>query len=117
MTSLTQGCGFDVGAVDRQPGPLARMYPQRNGGLTFESKKIGTGTRWRAYTGVCRLRESEPMLDAFIIEEIKRRERSREERERPAVELPLPAPPDRPYRRTETDDDEKPQRGVVVIDL
>jgi hypothetical protein len=58
------------------------------------------------------------MLDAFIIEEIKRRERSREERERPAVELPLPAPPDRPYRRsTETDDDEKPQRGVVVIDL
>ena len=75
------------------------------------------GMGWRAYTGVCRLRESEPMLDAFIIEEIKRRERSREDRERPAVELPLPAPPDRPHRRTETDDEEKPQRGVVVIDL
>jgi len=57
------------------------------------------------------------MLDAFIIEEIKRRERRREERERPAVELPLPVPPDRPPRRTETDDEEKPQRGVVVIDL
>ena len=56
------------------------------------------------------------MLDAFIIEEIKRRERRREDHNRPVVELPLPAPEDRPRRRTETDD-EKPQRGVVVIDL
>jgi hypothetical protein len=30
----------------------------------------------------------------------------------------LPVPPDRPHRRsTETDDEEKPQRGVIVIDL
>jgi len=57
------------------------------------------------------------MLDAFIIEEIKRRERNREDRERPAVPLPLPMPMDRPTRRTEPDDEEKPQRGVVVIDI
>jgi hypothetical protein len=57
------------------------------------------------------------MLDAFIIEEIKRRERVREDRERPVAELPLPAPDDRPRRRTDTEDDERPQRGVVVIDL
>ncbi|MFB1481619.1 MULTISPECIES: hypothetical protein [unclassified Corallococcus] len=57
------------------------------------------------------------MLDAFIIEEIKRRERlRREDYERPVVELPLPAPDDRPHRRTDTED-EKPSRGVVVIDL
>jgi hypothetical protein len=56
------------------------------------------------------------MLDAFIIEEIKRRERRREDMERPVVELPLPSPDDRPRRRTETEE-EKPQRGVVVIDL
>lgn len=58
------------------------------------------------------------MLDAFIIEEIKRRERSRdrEERERPMAELPLPQPDERPTRRSETEDD-KPPRGVVVIDL
>jgi hypothetical protein len=56
------------------------------------------------------------MLDAFIIEEIKRRERSRKEDERPVVELPLPASEDHP-RRTDTEDDEKPQRGVVIIDL
>ena len=80
-------------------------------------RRLEPGMGWRAYTGVCRLRESEPMLDAFIIEEIKRRERSREDRERPAVELPLPVPPERPRRRTETDDEEKPPRGVVVIDL
>jgi hypothetical protein len=57
------------------------------------------------------------MLDAFIIEEIKRRERGREHHERPAVPLPLPLPMDRPTRRTEPDDEEKPQRGVVVIDI
>ncbi|HEX8704907.1 MAG TPA: hypothetical protein VF815_39105 [Myxococcaceae bacterium] len=57
------------------------------------------------------------MLDAFIIEEIKRRERNREDRERPAIPLPLPLPMDRPTRRTEPDDEEKPQRGVVVIDI
>ncbi|MBN8232781.1 MULTISPECIES: hypothetical protein [Corallococcus] len=57
------------------------------------------------------------MLDAFIIEEIKRRERlRREDYERPVVELPLPAPDDRPQRRTDTEE-EKPSRGVVVIDL
>lgn len=58
------------------------------------------------------------MLDAFIIEEIKRRESEREklERQRPNLEIP---------RRRDRDDDdestsneaEKPQRGVVVIDL
>ncbi len=57
------------------------------------------------------------MLDAFIIEEIKRRERVREERERPMVELPLPSPDERPKRRSETDLEDPPQRGVVVIDL
>jgi hypothetical protein len=62
------------------------------------------------------------MLDAFIIEEIKRRERLRQERERdrPVVELPVPSPPsdhDRPRRRSDTEDDEKPGRGVVIIDL
>lgn len=57
------------------------------------------------------------MLDAFIIEEIKRRERlRREEEQRPAVELPLPSP-DQPSRRRSEEGDEKPQRGVVVIDL
>lgn len=56
------------------------------------------------------------MLDAFIIEEIQRRERHREERDRPVVELPLPTPDDAPRRRTD-EEDEKPPRGVVIIDL
>jgi hypothetical protein len=57
------------------------------------------------------------MLDAYIIEEIKRRERLRQERERPVVELPVPPPPEeRPRRKSETDD-EKPGRSVVIIDL
>jgi hypothetical protein len=57
------------------------------------------------------------MLDAFIIEEIKRRERLRQDQDRPVVELPLPSPDDRPPRRSNTDDEDKPSRGVVVIDL
>jgi hypothetical protein len=53
------------------------------------------------------------MLDAFIIDEIKRREQEaerRREEDRPRQELPLPQRP--PAR------DEEPQsdRGVVIID-
>jgi hypothetical protein len=59
------------------------------------------------------------MLDSFVIEQVRRRDRrERDERDRPAVELPLPAPDERPVRRSEEDGrDEKPKRGVVIIDL
>ncbi|MGA9524638.1 MAG: hypothetical protein WBV82_24485 [Myxococcaceae bacterium] len=57
------------------------------------------------------------MLDAFIIEEIKRRERNHQDRdERPVVELPVPRPEEAPRRRTD-EEDEKPRRGVVIIDM
>ena len=58
------------------------------------------------------------MLDAFIIEEIKRREEQREERSRPQPHLPSSTDEqdDRPGRRSETED-EGPQRGVIIIDL
>ena len=61
------------------------------------------------------------MLDSFVIDQVGRRDRrDRDERDRPAVELPLPAPDDseRPVRRSDEDGrEEKPKRGVVVIDL
>jgi len=59
------------------------------------------------------------MLDSFVIDQVGRRDRrDRDERERPAVELPLPAPDERPVRRSDEDGrEEKPKRGVVVIDL
>ncbi len=54
------------------------------------------------------------MLDAYVIEEIKRRDRERTRDDRPAVELPLPSPaPPSPGRE---DDDRKGDRGVVIID-
>jgi hypothetical protein len=55
------------------------------------------------------------MLDAYVIEEIKRREREKHVDERPAIELPIPSPsPSRaPDRR---DDDEGGDHGVVIID-
>jgi hypothetical protein len=58
------------------------------------------------------------MLDAFIIEEIRRRERLRQEHDdRPVVELPLPSPDDRMRRRPEAQEEDAPKRGVVIIDL
>jgi hypothetical protein len=55
------------------------------------------------------------MLDAFIIEEIKRREQERERRhdsERPGVQIPVPESDRAPQQSEE----EKPQRGVIIID-
>jgi hypothetical protein len=54
------------------------------------------------------------MLDAFIIEEIKKRERDQES-QRPRIELPLPDPT--PQRQNDgRDDEEQPERGVIIID-
>jgi hypothetical protein len=55
------------------------------------------------------------MLDAFIIEEIKRRENDlerRRETERPSIHIPLPEP----ARSPQQSEEEKPQRGVIIID-
>jgi hypothetical protein len=54
------------------------------------------------------------MLDAFIIEEIKKREQDQDS-QRPRIELPLPEPT--PQRQNDRrDDDERPERGVIIID-
>jgi hypothetical protein len=54
------------------------------------------------------------MLDAYVIDEIKRRERERSKDDRPAVELPLPPPA--PPSRDDDRGDRKDDRGVVIID-
>jgi hypothetical protein len=53
------------------------------------------------------------MLDAFIIEEIKRRERELGREERPTVQLPVPPPAP---AHSESDPEKKPGDGVVIID-
>lgn len=56
------------------------------------------------------------MLDAYIIEQIRKREEERRRiYERPALELPLPEPPPRRKEHEEQPEDE-PSR-VIVIDL
>jgi hypothetical protein len=62
------------------------------------------------------------MLDAFIIEELRRREEAeKRKQERPRLELPVHdgssygAPS--PSRRDDDDDEEKSDRGVIVIDF
>ena len=56
------------------------------------------------------------MLDVFIIEEIRRREREQGRDERPAAELPVP-PPEPPPSADERDKPDPPDRGVVIIDF
>jgi hypothetical protein len=58
------------------------------------------------------------MLDAYVIEEIKRRERQRERDDRPVVQIPVPPPAPPPDRRPGGDDDDEGggDRGVVIID-
>jgi hypothetical protein len=54
------------------------------------------------------------MLDAFIIEELKRKENERNrDAGRPQPSLPVPDHDDGPPRQS---DDDKPHRGVVIID-
>ena len=59
------------------------------------------------------------MLDAYIIEEIKRRDeerRRREDGERPRLEIPL-YPPDADSNPADNGrDDGVPDRGVIIID-
>lgn len=58
------------------------------------------------------------MLDAFIIEELRRRERLRKESERPVLEVPRPDEDELSERqRRKKSDEEAPKRGVVEIDL
>jgi hypothetical protein len=54
------------------------------------------------------------MLDAYIIEEIKRRDRGQATDDRPVVELPIPQPSEPAHH----DDEPRPDRdrGVVIID-
>jgi hypothetical protein len=56
------------------------------------------------------------MLDAYVIEEIKRRDREKSLDDRPVVELPVPPPP-APARSPDRDEDGgERDRGVVIID-
>jgi hypothetical protein len=55
------------------------------------------------------------MLDAYIIEQIRRREEERRRiNERPSIQLPLPEAP--PVHREEVEAEPEPKR-VIVIDL
>ena len=55
------------------------------------------------------------MLDAYVIEEIKRREREKTRDDRPSIELPVPiGPVGRPEEPPSQDRDDG--GGVVIID-
>ncbi len=55
------------------------------------------------------------MLDAFVIEEIRRRERERGRDDRTGVQIPVPEPLV-PTEDEKSPDDQKPGGGVIIID-
>ena len=52
------------------------------------------------------------MLDAYIIEELRKREEARRQQERPSLELPLPEPRPTEARR----EIPREPRRVIIID-
>jgi len=54
------------------------------------------------------------MLDAFVIEEIRRRERERGRDDRPGIQIPLPAP--EVPADEEAPPETPPSGGVIIID-
>jgi len=56
------------------------------------------------------------MLDAFVIEEIQRRERERGRDDRPGVQIPLPVPVPEPPAPGEKHPESPPEGGVIIID-
>ena len=58
------------------------------------------------------------MLPPFIIEQIRRREEEERRRDQPRLELPVDAfPPWSPQPVADDSDEERPERGVVILDL
>ncbi len=55
------------------------------------------------------------MLDAYVIEEIKRREREKSRDDRPSIELPVPMDPGRTPEDPPAKDEDG-GGGVVIID-
>jgi hypothetical protein len=55
------------------------------------------------------------MLDAFVIEEIRRRERERGREDRTGVQIPVPEPAV-PGEDDGPSDEPKPSGGVIIID-
>lgn len=60
------------------------------------------------------------MLPPFIIEQIRQREereRQRRDESRPRLELPLAPMPARPRGAVPGEEEDDPDRGVVIVDL
>jgi hypothetical protein len=58
------------------------------------------------------------MLDAYIIEDIHRRKQERRDERVPlTIETPYEVPPHHSERMDEHREDDKPKRGVAIIDF
>jgi hypothetical protein len=77
---------------------------------------------WAAMLQAIAIGKEFPMLEPWIIDEIRRREEERRRRgDRPQLELPVPEPTWPPDGDPEEEDggrgDKAPERGVVIIGM
>lgn len=57
------------------------------------------------------------MLDAYIIERIRRQREERRDGDFVPLRIEVPTPPALPTQDQEKEDEERPERGSVVIDF
>ena len=122
IPSEGNGCitmGFERESRERRGRSSAlQMFYDRDTFESLASKMQMPGRGKVEAAGSEERQEDVAMLDAFIIDEMRRREREEAERrieiERPMLEIPVP---EIPLQRPREEEDEAPQRGVIVIDL
>ncbi len=72
---------------------------------------------WAAMLQAISIGTEIPMLEPWIIDEIRRREEERRRGDRPQLELPIPEPHWRDSDADSDRGDKAPERGVVIIGM
>jgi hypothetical protein len=88
--------------------------PKLTNGETKRSKQLDG---WAAMLQAISIGKEIPMLEPWIIDEIRRREEERRRGDRPQLELPVP---EADWRDVDLDidrGDKAPERGVVIIGM
>jgi hypothetical protein len=82
-----------------------------------EPKRAKQLDGWAAMLQAISIGKEIPMLEPWIIEEIRHREEERRRGDRPQLELPIPEPHWRDSDADADRGDKAPERGVVIIGM
>ena len=96
----------------------ARMSPSARARAAIELDRDTSAATLKIIRSSHPLESEATVLPPFIIEQIRRREEEERRRDQPRLELPVDAyPPRSQDPGVEEVDEERPERGVVILDL